>query len=128
VKSTKNQFQTITTQQFLKPTRTIPTKLKTLFQHTLHSKKPYQRVTNTYTFTNKNKGKITPKRKMLELKTSSSIAAELHQHLHQNQDSPRTSTLEDQFGKPFKNSIQSFFSYRKCLISIKIVIAQHLFM
>ena len=46
---------------------------KTLFQHTLHSKKPYQGVTNTYTFTNQNKGKITPEKKMQELKTSSSI-------------------------------------------------------
>ena len=46
---------------------------KTLFQHTLHSKKPYQGVTNTYTFTNQNKGKITPEKKMQELKISSSI-------------------------------------------------------
>jgi len=29
MKSTKNQFQTITTQQFSKPTTTIQTKLKT---------------------------------------------------------------------------------------------------
>jgi len=65
---------------------------------------------------------------MQELKTSSSIAAELHQHLHQDQSSPITSTLEDHFGKPFKNSIQSFFSYRKCLISVKIMIAQQPFM
>jgi len=65
---------------------------------------------------------------MQELKTSSSIAAELHQHLYQNQGSPRTSTLEDHFGKPFKNSIQSFFLYKKCLISVKIVIAQQPFM
>jgi len=85
-------------------------------------------VTNTYTFTNKHKGKITPEKKMQELKTSSSIAAKLHQHLHQNQGSPRTSTLEDHFGKPFKKSIQSFFSYKKCLIFVKIVIAQHPFM
>jgi len=34
---------------------------------------------------------------MLELKTYSSIAAELHQHLHQDQGSLRTSTLEDLF-------------------------------
>jgi len=46
---------------------------------------------------------------MQELKTSSSIAAEPHQHLHQDQGSPRTSTLEDTFKKPFKNSFQSFF-------------------
>jgi len=85
-------------------------------------------VTNTYTFTNQNKGKITPEKKMQELKTSSSIAAELHQHLHQDQRFPRTSTLEDSFGKPFKNSIQSFFSHRKCFSSVKIVIAQQPFM
>jgi len=59
-------------------------------------------VTNTYTFTNKNKGKITPEKKMQELKTSSSIVAELHQHLHQSQGSPRTSTLEDHFWKTFQ--------------------------
>jgi len=61
---------------------------------------------------------------MQELKTSRSIAAELHQHLHQDQGFPRTSTLEDPFGKPFKNSFKSFFSHKKCLISDKIVIAQ----
>jgi len=65
---------------------------------------------------------------MQELKTSRSVVAELHQHLHQDQGSPRRSTLEDYFGKPFKNSIQSFFKYRKCLISVKIVIAQQPFM
>jgi len=59
---------------------------------------------------------------------NSSIAAELHQHHHQDQGSLRTSTLEDLFEKPFKNSFQSFFSCRKCLISVKIVIAQHPFM
>ena len=50
---------------------------KILFQHNLHSKKPYQGVTNTYTFTNKNKGKITPEKKMQELKTSSSICCRI---------------------------------------------------
>jgi len=84
-------------------------------------------VTDIYTFTNKNKGKITPEKKMQELKASSSIAAEPHQHLHQDQGFPRTSTLEDPFGKPFKNSIQFFFSHIKCLISVKIVIAQQPF-
>jgi len=56
------------------------------------------------------------------------IAAKQYQHLHQDQGFPRTSTLEDLFGKPLKNSIQSFFSQRKCLISVKIVIAQQPFM
>jgi len=65
---------------------------------------------------------------MQELKTSSSIAAEPYQHLHQDQGSLRTSTLEDLFKKPFKHSFQSFFSQRKRLISIKIVIAQQPFM
>jgi len=65
---------------------------------------------------------------MQELKISSSIAAELHWHLHQDQGFPKTSTLEDPFGKPFKNSFQSFFSHRKCLISVKTMIAQLHFM
>jgi len=65
---------------------------------------------------------------MQELKTSSSIAAELHQHLHQDQGFLKTSTLEDLFEKPFKNSFQSFFSHRKRLISVKTMIAQHPFM
>ena len=64
---------------------------------------------------------------MQELKASSSIAAEPHQHLHQDQGSPRTSTLEDPFGKPFKNSFQSFFSHRKSLNSVETVIAQQSF-
>jgi len=69
VKSTKNQFQTITTQQFLKPTRPIQTKLKKkpISAH-LKLQETLSRVTNTYTFTNKNKGKITPEKKMQELK------------------------------------------------------------
>jgi len=50
-----------------------------------------------------------------------------YQHLYQDQGSPRTSTLEDTFGKPFKNSFQSFFSHRKSLISVKTVIAQQPF-
>jgi len=65
---------------------------------------------------------------MQELKNSSSVAAEPHQHLHQDQGSLRTSTLEDLFEKPFKNSFQSFFSHKKRLISIKTVIVQHPFM
>jgi len=56
------------------------------------------------------------------------IVAKQYQHLHQDQGFPRTSTLEDPFGKPFKNSIQSFFSHIKYLIFVKIVIAQQLFM
>ena len=65
---------------------------------------------------------------MQELKNSSSITAEQHQHLHQDQGSLRTSTLEDLFEKPFKNSFQYFFSHIKRLIFVKTVIAQHHFM
>ena len=76
---------------------------KTLFQHTLHSKKPYQGVTNTYTFTKQNKGKITPEKKMQELKTSSSVCCRTAPAPSPRSRFPRTSTLENLFGKPFKN-------------------------
>ena len=52
---TKNQLQSITTH---KSSWTLQESYnqswKTLFQHTLHSKKPYQEVTHTPTFTYKN--------------------------------------------------------------------------
>jgi len=65
---------------------------------------------------------------MQELKPVVPIAAEQHQHLHQDQGSFRTSTLEDLFEKSFKILFQSFFSHKKCLISVKTMIAQQPFM
>ena len=55
VEFTKNQLQSITTHN-ISWTLQEPynQSWKTLFQHTLHSKKLYQEVTHTTTFTNKN--------------------------------------------------------------------------
>ena len=43
------------------------------------------------------------KRRCKNSKPVVQFAAALHQHLHQDQRFPRTSTLENLFGKPFKN-------------------------
>ena len=53
---------------------------------------------------NRIKERLHLKRRCKNSKPVVQFAAELHQHLHQDQRFPRTSTLENLFGKPFKNS------------------------
>ncbi len=77
---------------------------KNLFQHTLHSKKPYQGVTTLTPLQTRIKERLHLKRRCKNSKPVVQFAAELHQHLHQDQRFPRTSTLENLFGKPFKKS------------------------
>ena len=52
---------------------------------------------------NRIKERLHLKRRCKNSKPVVQFAAELHQHLHQDQRFPRTSTLENLFGKPFKN-------------------------
>jgi len=71
---------------------------------------------------------ITPERRCKNKKPVVPIAAEPHQHLHQDQGCLRTSTLEDLFEKPFKNSFNLFSHSENHLIYVKTVIARPHFM
>ena len=76
---------------------------KTLFQHTLHSKKPIKEWLTLTPLQTRIKERLHLKRRCKNSKPVVQFAAEWHQHLHQDQRFPRTSTLQNPFGKPFKN-------------------------
>ena len=112
----------------LEPYKNHTTKVEKLYFSTpCTPRNPIKEWLTLTPFTRKNKGKITPERRCKKKNQLSLLQQKQYQHLHRDQGSPRTSILEDPFRKPFKNSFQSFFSHRKCLIFVKTVIAQQPF-
>ena len=100
---------------------------KTLFQHTLHSKKPYLEWLTLKTNTIMNKEKITPETMLQEHKPVVLFAPRQYQHLYPAQGSSRTSSHVFHFWKTFAKPFQFTFSHTKCCISVKTVIVQHFF-
>ena len=100
---------------------------KTLCQHTLHSKKPYQEWLTLTPITRTNKGKITPETVLQEHKPVVLFAPRQYQHLQPAQGSSRTSSHVFLFWKIFAKPFQFSFSHTKCCISVKTVIVQHPF-
>ena len=93
VESTKTDTIIYSTQQFLNPSRTPTTKAeKTLFQHTLHSKKPYLEWLTLIPITRMNKGKTTPEIVLQEHKPIVLFAPRQYQHLQPAQGSSRTNS------------------------------------
>ena len=74
---------------------------KTLFQHTLHSKKPYQEWLTLIPITRMSKGKITPEIVLQEHKLVVLFSPRQYQHLHPAQGSSRTSTHIFSYWKTF---------------------------
>ena len=129
VESTKNSTNHLQTQQFLNTTRTTqPMLKKPYFSTPCTPRNPIKEWLTLTPLQTRIKERLHLKRRCKNSKPVVQFAAKLHQHLHQDQRFPRTSTLENPFGKPFKKPFQPFFSHRKCLISVKNVIAQHPFM
>ena len=80
---------------------------KTLFQHTLHSKKPYLEWLTFKTNTRKNKEKITPETMLQEHKPVVLFAPRQYQHLHPVKGSSRTSSHVFSFWKMIRSVIGS---------------------
>ena len=93
---------------------------KTLFQHTLHSKKPYLEWLKLIPITTMNKGKITPEIVLQEHKPVVLFAPQQYQHLQPVQSSSRTSSHVFYFWKTFAEPFQFSFSHTKCCISVKL--------
>ena len=92
---------------------------KTLFQHTLHSKKPYQEWLTLIPITKMNKGKITPEIVLQEHKPVVLFSPRQYQHLHPAQGSSRTTPHVFFFWKTFAKPFQFSFSHMKCFIFIQ---------
>ena len=104
VKSTKNSTNYLQTQQFLNTTRTTQTMLKKpYFSTPCTPRNPIKEWLTLTPLQTRIKERLHLKRRCKNSKPVVQFAAELHQHLHQGQRFPRTSTLENLFGKPFKN-------------------------
>jgi len=91
---------------------------KTLFHHTLHSKKPYQEWLTLTPITRTNKEKITPENVIQEHKPVVLFALRQHQHLHPAQGSSRTSIHVFSYWKTFANSFPILFLTQETFLSL----------
>ena len=78
---------------------------KTLFQHTLHSKKPYLEWLTLKPITRMNKEKITPETVLQEHKPVVLFTPRQYHHLHPTQGSSRTSPHIFSFWKTFAKTV-----------------------